>query len=327
MNKRAKLVCLGLCYALNGAVCCGTQTNNYTTVLSDNNCDVLNNKKTNSNKIFVQDANTLAIAVSNSKAGEKIILNNDINLDRNIEIKNSISIDLNGYKIKLTNGSKLIVGEKIFDHIEHKTVHHPGHHVPNYTTKYVTQSNGERKEITETSWVWEPGWNETISANIYRYLDELDVVFENGEIHGSDGKYGEHGKPYTFFSCFGKPGSSGVAAIDIVSGTVRTRNMTITGGNGGNGGNGAPQTIVHIPFISGNAGWGGNGGRAGAAVILRRKECNLNPEKNSIITSGLPGFGGIGGIANTNHWIGHGDNGENGKIGKTSEAIYKKYEH
>ena len=80
MNKKAKLVCLGLCYALNGTVCYGTQINNYI-MLSDNNCDFLNNNvKTNSNKIFVQDANTLAIAVSNSRAGEKIILNNDINL-------------------------------------------------------------------------------------------------------------------------------------------------------------------------------------------------------------------------------------------------------
>jgi len=223
---------------------------------------------------------------------------------------------------------RFIVRNKFFDHTAQKTVYHPGRYMPNYTTRYVTNEEGVRRESqAEKSWIWEPGWNETVSEPVYKYLDDLDVVFENGEIHGSDGENGKHGTPYTFFSCFGETGTSGVAAIDIISGNVRTRNMRVIGGNGGNGGNGAPEAIVHIPFISGNGGNGGDGGRAAAAVILRRKECKLRIEKNSIISSGLPGFGGIGGAANPNHWIGHGKDGKDGKKGKTSEAIYKKYEH
>ena len=327
MNKKSKLVCLGLCYALNGTVCYGTQINNYI-MLSDNNCGFLNNNvKMNSNKIFVQDANTLAIAISNSRAGEKIILNNDINLDRNIEIKNSVNIDLNGNKLKLTNGSKIIVGEKVFDHTEYKTVHHSGQHVPHCTTKYVTQSNGESKEVKETSWVWEPGWNETISENIYRYMDNIDVVFENGEIKGSEGASGRDGQPNTFFACSGKNGENGDVAMDIISGAVRLRNIRVIGGDGGHGGDGAYQAILHIPFFTGNAGHGGNGGNSGAAVLLQRKECKLIQDINTGISRGNPGYGGKGGEANPNHWIGHGTDGKDGKIGKTSVSIYKNYEH
>lgn len=291
-----------------------------------NNRPQVDFKYENTKNIVVSDANSLAIAVSSACDGTVIKCSDDICLDRTVQIKNSVTIDLNGHSIIMVDGAKIVVGDKIFDHIEYYTVHHSGHYMPNYSKTYVTQEDGTKKVVSETkNMVWQPGWDEQKSREIYNYLDHIDIVVKNGKILGSDGKNGQDGVANTFFDCDGKDGENGGSAIEIISGTIRVQNAFIIGGNGGNGGDGDYQAILHIPFFTGNGGNGGKGGDAGSAVVLKRKEARVLSDDYSLIQSGTYGEGGNGGEANQNHWVGHGKMGIAGKNGQKASAVKEEF--
>ncbi|MDO4199373.1 MAG: hypothetical protein Q4D57_01245 [Clostridia bacterium] len=291
-----------------------------------------------SSDVHVADANSFAVAVSNASNGSTIVLDRDIVLDRNVEIRSSVTLDLDGHSILLSRGAQIKVGAKIYNHTEYYTVDHPGYYTTERKVTYISNpdlavydaygnflyyEHVPDTEVVSYENVWHDGWTETKSRNVYDYLDHLDVVFMDGNIVGGPGKSGADGVEDTFTDCDGKRGNDGFEAVSIVSGTLRLRNITITGGNGGNGGDGKYQAILHIPFFTGNGGDGGDGGNAGAAVILERKGANLVQEKSVVLKCGTPGHGGKGGPANKNHWVGKGKDGKNGKEGKPVAAIQK----
>ena len=286
--------------------------------------------------IHVADVNSFVVAATNACAGATIVLDGDICLDRDVEIRSSIFVDLNGYSINLKNGAEIIVGGKVFSHVEYYTEHHPGYYTTEKEVTYVPQPDkpvyddygqflynkkSPDKEVVKYKDVWHEGWSETKSRDVYDYLDNLDIVMKDGWISGSEGKNGSDGIENTFSDCDGHDGEDGSVAVRLISGTLRLSKIDITGGNGGNGGDGKYQAILHIPFFTGNGGDGGNGGKAGPAVIIERSAANLSKGKSVTLNSGIPGHGGKGGPANTHHWVGKGKDGVNGKEGKKVSAV------
>ncbi|MBR2734790.1 MAG: hypothetical protein IKE05_01180 [Clostridia bacterium] len=284
----------------------------------------------------VADVNAFVAAISNACHGTTITLDGDILLDRNVEICSSILLDLNGYSINMSNGAELVIGGKVFSHVEYYTVKHPGYYTTDKEVTYVPQPDEPvydewgnflynqhvpDKEVVTYKDVWHDGWTETKSRDVYDYLDSLDILITDGWINGASGRNGADGVENTFRDCDGKNGGDGSAAIRLISGTLRLSKTYITGGNGGNGGDGKYQAILHIPFFTGNGGDGGNGGKAGSAVIIEREAAHLVQGKSVNLNCGTPGHGGKGGPANTNHWVGKGKDGKNGREGKSAYAI------
>lgn len=287
----------------------------------------------------VSNSHDLIAAVSAAKDGDVVALDNDIILDKTLEIKASIVLDLRGHNITMNRNTGIKIGNKVFNHTEYYTVNHPGYYTKEKVVTYVKNPDVpvyddfgnfmHNKKVPDTEVVtyqdvWHPGWAETKSVDIYDYLDNIDVVIENGSIKGASGLKGVDGTADTFFDCDGGNGTKGATAITVISGTLRANNATILGGNGGSGGDGRYQAILHIPFFTGNGGNGGNGGDAGHAIALERSECNVIEEGNTRIECGVPGQGGIGGEPNAHHWIGTGSAGDDGQSGSVVSAILKK---
>lgn len=290
-------------------------------------------------EIHVADVHSFVNAVlnaANSNCDTTIVLDGDITVDRTIEIRSSILLDLNGYSINMTNGAELVIGGKVFSHVEYYTVNHPGYYTNEKEVTYVPQPDEPvydewgnflynksvpDKEVVTYKDVWHDGWIETKSRDVYDYLDSLDICIKDGWINGASGKNGADGIENTFKDCDGDDGADGSVAVRLISGTLRMSKAHITGGNGGNGGDGKYQAIIHIPFFTGNGGDGGNGGKAGPAVIVERQEAHLVKGKSVSLDSGTPGHGGKGSPANTNHWVGKGKDGQHGKEGKSVRAV------
>ncbi len=291
--------------------------------------------------VHVDDTHSFISAVVNaatSNSGANIVLDGDITLDKTVEIRSSVFIDLNGYSINMINGAELVVGAKVFSHVEYYTVQHPGYYTTEQEVKYIPQPDEPvydewgnflynqsvpDKEQVKYKDVWHDGWTETKSRDVYDYLDHLDVAMKDGWINGASGKNGSDGIENTFSDCDGRNGADGSAAVRVVSGTLRLSKICVTGGNGGNGGDGKYQAILHIPFFTGNGGDGGNGGKSGSAVVLEREGANIVKGKSVTLQSGTPGHGGKGGPANTHHWVGKGKDGKNGREGKSAAALIK----
>ncbi len=299
-----------------------------------------NNNYYSGKEIHVIDSNSFAVAVCNASHGDVIMIDRDITLDRTIKINSSVTIDLCDHRINLANNAHIEVGEKVFSHVQYYNVDHPGYYSSERKVTYVSNPDVavydafgrflyyERVPDTEVVTyenVWHPGWTETKSRDIYNYLDHLDIVIEYGDIVGASGYNGADGTENTFGNCSGRNGGDGKNAITVVSGTLRLRNVSVTGGSGGNGGDGKYQAILHVPFFTGNGGNGGNGGDAGHAVILSRKGANLVQEKGVILKPGNCGNGGKGGPANPNHWVGKGSPGKRGMSGHNVSAIRKDF--
>lgn len=290
--------------------------------------------------IHVADSNSFANAIanaSNSSSTATIVLDGDIFLNKTVEIRSSVFIDLNGYSINLSNGAELAVGGKVYSHTETYTINHPGHYtkVPVVSRKesspdevYDDDGNlvgyeaAPDRKVVEFEDVWVPGWTETKTRDVYNYLDNLDISIKDGWINGSNGKDGKNGVENTYFgNCDGKDGGNGSNAIRLVSGTLKLDKIQITGGNGGNGGDGKYEAIAHVPFFTGNGGDGGKGGNAGSAVLIERRAANLIQGKSVTLKSGTPGKGGTGSEPNKNHWVGKGWHGRKGKDGKKAYAV------
>lgn len=312
---------------------------NNTTIVCPNGDVIQNSSPKNkhiSKKHHVHNSHEFAAKVSSLHDGDTVILEDDIELDRCVEITKSITLDLNNYHINMSNGAFIKIGAKIFNHTDYYTVDHPGYYTTERIVSYVSNPDVAvldawgnvmyYQHVPDTEVVtyedrWHPGWTETVSEDIYDYLDCVDVLIENGSIKGARGKNGADGKENTFSECSGCRGEDGHSAIEIVSGTLRVKYASIIGGDGGNGGDGRYQAIMHIPFFTGNGGKGGNGGDAGSAVALLRSSANVIKESGSVLRCGTPGYGGKGGPANSNHWVGHGKDGRDGGSGISTYEI------
>ena len=282
----------------------------------------------------VSSCSELARIVTNIKSGDRVILDKSIVLDREIKIKESITFDLNGFSIDcLKSGDQIVIGDKIYDHTDHHNINHPGYYTKEREVSYVKNPrvyNANLRmwvDVPDTKIetykdVWHPGWTEVKDEKIYKYLENIDVVIENGKIKGARGIDGKDGIEDTLLNNDGHNGTNGNAPILLVSGTLRVQNAKIIGGDGGNGGNGAYQYIIHIPFFTGNGGDGGNGGCGGAGVVrYSAKTTNLVVDSKSSISCGKSGNGGKGSEPNRNHWIGKGRHGRNGDKGKNGKSI------
>ena len=198
MNKKSfKILSCLLCSALvfgASSVCLDHVSAHDNTSCVGSNCG--------NNETHVFDVNSLAVAASNARDGSVIVLDRDILLDRTIEFRSSVTLDLNGHSITMKNGADIQVGAKLFSHTEYYTVNHPGYYTTERKVTYISNPDVAvydafgrfvcyeavpDTEVVSYVDVWHDGWTETKSRNVYDYLDNVDVVFEDGDIIGENG--------------------------------------------------------------------------------------------------------------------------------------------
>ncbi len=274
----------------------------------------------------VNDFQDLLRAVSFAEKGETIILESDICVSSTLNLKKSICLDLNGHSILFESNSdaRIVVGEKKFDHTEKHTVWHPGYYSYDTTdeTTYRHNSPGQPAERTEKhKRVWHEGHSETLYKDVYRYADDVCVTITNGKIKKSSGTCGCDGIENTWFKYNGSDGETPDAPIEVLSGAINLKDMTVRGGNGGDGGDGSYQKLWHIIFGGGSGGNGGNGGDGGCAIQIDRKECVVSYNYDTSLRAGKPGKGGQAGDVNRNYWLYRGWRGHDGKNGRDNPAI------
>lgn len=279
-----------------------------------------------SKRYNVNDFQDLLSAVSYAEKGDTIILESDIRVSSTLNLKKSICLDLNGHSILFESNSdaKIVVGEKEFDHTEKRTIWYPGHYSYDRTdeTTYRHNSPGQSAERTEKyKRVWHEGHSEILYTDVYRYADDVCVTITNGKIKKSTGHRGRDGIENTWFKYSGSNGQTPAAPIEVLSGAINLKDMTVRGGNGGDGGDGSYQKLWHIIFGGGSGGNGGDGGDGGCAVQVDRKECVVSYNNDTALIAGQPGKGGQAGNVNRNYWLYRGWRGHNGKNGRDNPAI------
>ncbi len=288
--------------------------------------------KVSTRKFHVENPWELAICVNKAHAGETIVLEKDMVLESELNIKSSVCIDLNGHILSVKGErAGIVVGCSKFERNEQLFKHIPGHYKIKPVVKTVLVP--ARRAITQkgkkvyipASWqtinttekVWIPDKYEPYLKPLYKYDDDLDVLIKNGEIKKSPGDNGKDGEKNSD-CCNGDSGKTPKAPVEILSGTLRLSKIKVNGGRGGNGGNGGYEKLIHFIFGGGDGGNGGNGAKGGYAVYIRRKECKLIKDKRTELKAGNPGKGGLGGKPNPNYWVYSGKAGSNGKDGLES---------
>lgn len=243
------------------------------------------------NAKYINSSSELAYLIDKASNGDYMILKRDLTLDRCINIKTSITIDLNGHTITTNSGdtgNKIICGGEIYDY-----------------------------------------YNEDQNCDIYRYIDELKVTFKSGIISGAkapNGRDGEiNGDLY-----WGEIGSSNDESIRLISGTIYLCDAKVLGSDGGDGGNGGYKVLSHLDWLvfnmpyycqdHGDGGCGGNGGDGSYAIWVDRPEARLSLDNSSTISGGKGGEAGKGGTANPNYWVWSGKNGKDGRNGEDAIA-------
>ncbi len=285
--------------------------------------------------IDVKSSDELMIAVENAKDGDYIVLCNDIVLNRDIEIKSSITLDLNSYSIDVgKDAQQLICGKKKFDHVEDYKVNHPPE-VKNVSKDvwvdgdWYVDGDGVRKYRSgHYKTVWEkvvvPAWTEHCQRNVYNYYDDVTIKIKNGMISKFSNDLQpkkEDDKYDSFEDTCGKDGKTYKEPLRVISGTVALDNVNILGCDGQNGQDGGYQKLWHVLlFGGGHGGNGGDGGNGSYAIFIERKEAKVVANKRCIIKGGNAGKGGKGSKANPNYLVFSGSDGENGEDGKSQVA-------
>lgn len=275
---------------------------------------------------YVNDVAEFLSAISNAEKNDTIRLGSDINVGNTLKFEKSLYIDLNGHSILFGRNSdaRIIVGKKEFDRTEKRTKWVPGYY--SYDTTYETIPGRPNETIKKQKRVWHEGHSETTYNDIYRYYDDICVTIINGEIKKSNGARGRDGLKNTWFSYSGADGQTPHAPIEILSGSVSFKGVTVRGGNGGDGGNGSYQKLWHIIFGGGNGGNGGDGGDGGCAIQVDRKECAILCDNDTEFIAGKAGLGGLAGDVNPNYWLYGGWGGYDGKDGKgNGDAVIYAY--
>lgn len=274
-------------------------------------------------------------AIKKSEDGDKIVVTRDIYLPFGLEISKSVQINLGGHRIVLNDPeAQIVIGKKVVsdvrpyevtvregyysNEIKKKVTKHPDQLV------YDVDGSVKRVEVKptveeETYKLWHPPVTEVRQKNIYSYLDDVDVLFQNGLITRADAKKGNDGKKDSPYYYNGADGKDAVSIFRGESGVIRFYDVRVIGGNGGNGGDGGYQSLVHLPFGGGDAGNGGNGGSAGAVIDIYRKSFKVVTNDNSVLETGRPGIGGRRGEINPNYWVLPGSKGKEGRTGRARD--------
>ncbi len=290
------------------------------------------NSKIDAKEFRVNNAWELTVCVNKARNGDTVILEKDIVLDSELNIRSSVCMDLNGHTLSArSDRAKIVIGYSKFERNEQHFKHIKGHYEfkPGTTSVLVPARliiiKGKRihvpaswQTVSTTQRIWIPDVYKPYLKPIYTYDDSIDVLIKNGKIKklpGDNGRDGEKGSNH----CNGESGKTPAAPVEILSGTLRLSKIKIKGGQGGNGGNGGYEKLVHIIFGSGDGGNGGNGAKGGYAVYICRKGCKLIKGEGTELEGGNPGKGGHGGEPNPNYWVYSGNAGSDGKDGPESD--------
>lgn len=173
--------------------------------------------------VYVQSQRELINAAKSSSKAEKIILENDITLSKNLVLSKTVVLDMNGHKIVFAPGYCCKIGTCTIDR---KTKEY----------NYVDDISVKIENGTMQGAYGKDGMD---GINGYVTQNVLAGAMKNGG-KAKDGK-----------SC-----------IEVISGNLFINNSTIMGGNGGNGGNGKRAYASIISTTAGRGGNGGNGGYA-----------------------------------------------------------------
>lgn len=166
------------------------------TVNANVNHSIQKSKKvTNPATPCVDNVDALKSALEN-RSVTKITLNGDIEVLGSLKINRSVTLDLNGHKIKFLSSHSIVVGENL-----------------------PVAAGAEENEDSYSCMEFDT-----------RYFGQKDisVVIENGTILAANGADGQHKK-------HGTRGQDGGHAIIMKSGNLTLKNMKVFGGNGGNG--------------------------------------------------------------------------------------------
>lgn len=272
-------------------------------------------KSSQSHVYDVYNSRDLTEAVKNAGMNDEVRLHSSIRLHNSLNIDHSLILNLNGHTITAgENGCKISVGKKVFVRKDKEEIWHEGYY------KTVTDSSYTYGDTTSRTYkyknVWVPGHMEYIYTDVFDYDDSIDVIFKHGNVNRMDGLDGANGKKDSDGDYNGQNGETPGAPIEVVSGILRLKSVTVKGGKGGQGGDGGYQSLWHIPFGGGDAGNGGNGGNGGAAVYVEDGHGTCSLDRKSELVRGKPGRGGKSGEPNPNYWLYSGSDGKNGKDGR-----------
>ncbi len=267
------------------------------------------------NKFHVKDEEELLNCINKAKDGDTVILESDITLKTNAEIKTSICLDLNGHNILVDDDKENMERQGIIK---------------------IRKTNLPYIEKIDKSPNLPP--LRTVVKCYVKYDDKLEVTIRNGTIKRANGENGKDGcaASYTLLRN-GRDGHTPNPPIKLYCGKLILSNIKIEGGNGGNGGYGFRGRIYLSPFklkshletlrksnIKG--GNGGNGGD-GSCAVSYDKHCKIVADEKTQLIEGLPGKGGKGGYFAFSYIIySSGGRGEDGKDGKVQDEIFTRPE-
>lgn len=246
-------------------------------------------KKNCANKFHVRSEEELLNCLNKAQDGDTVILENDITLRTNAEIKTSICLDLNGHQILAMN-QNWIEREDCMELVE--------------GVIKIRKTNLPRLEIVDKlaglgRHEYDPEKIKCFSKLQIEYDDNLKVTIKNGSIKKQDGNNGSNGKNFKNHNgyCFHNGENGGIVNPPVVvcCGKLNLFNVKIKGGNGGNGGDGAQLNVNSKKFFKSEVkgGNGGNGGNGGLPIIYD-KHCKITKDGETQLIKGTPGKGGKG---------------------------------
>ena len=273
------------------------------------------------NKFHVKNEEELLSCINKAQNGDTVILENDITLRTNLEIKTSICLDLNGHNILVDYDRGNIEKQGIIK-VRKTNLPRIGDidKLPDLPSKYDMEASKRCK-------------NPQII-----YDDNLEVTMKNGTIKRADGENGKDGyvASYTLLRS-GSNGYTPYPPVRLYCGRLVLSNIKIEGGNGGNGGNGLRGRMYFSPFkltthlkklreLNIKGGNGGDGGDGGCAVSYD-KRCKVVADEKTQLINGIPGKGGKGGYFAFSYIVySSGGRGEDGKDGKVQDEIFTRPE-
>lgn len=285
---------------------------------------------------FVDKEKDLRTVISNVKESDYIILGNDIYLQKDLEIDNSITLDLNGNTIYiLKDDASIIVGKKVVtkEAISGGKVQEYGMYSDNTQLiesqrRILLDGYGniikvdlEQNDEVDKDGLWNMPTVEVEYRDVISYIDDMDVSIINGKIIHCDGEKGLDGVQDTWIDFDGKDGKTPSEPIKMMSGILKLYDIAVYGGNGGDGGDGKYQALLHIPYGGGAGGNGGKGANGGNVIKFLREECKVFINDNTLIVPGKAGQGGDSGSVNPNWWLYKGLKGRDGKDGLNGQQI------
>ena len=230
-------------------------------------------------EFHVKNEKEFLSCLNKAQDGDTVILENDINLKTNAEIKTSICLDLNGHQIFAMNQS-FAMRTNYMELVEgvikiRKT------NLPRLELVDKLAGFGYRYDTKKIK--------DYVKLNI-QYDDNLKVTIKNGSIKKQDGNNG-----HSNCLCNGENGEKVNPPVIVYCGTLNLSNVKIEGGNGGNGGDGTkPEMNLKKFFKSKIKGGNGGNGANGGLPILYDKHCKITKDGKTQLIKGKPGKGGKG---------------------------------